>query len=217
MLISHSHKFIFIHIYKIAGTSIAESLSRYTNTSLDNHSKIIRFLRSLGVHRLIPANKINKIRNARHATALDISNSLTPEIFDNYYKFAFVRNPWDWQVSLYHFALEDTSHHQHQLTKSFGNFEKYIEWRVDGNFILQKEFLTNKNGEMIVDFVGRFEQLSDDFEKVCNHLEIENSMLPHRRSSSHKDYRTYYSDKTAGLVENAFKEDIEYFSYEFKP
>lgn len=215
MLISYSHRFIFIHIYKVAGTSIADSLGRYT-TSLDRHSPALRFLRKLGIHRLVPRRSVRKLRAQRHATARAIRNDLPAEVFKGFYKFAFVRNPWDWQVSLYHFALEDASHRQHQLTKSFGSFEKYLEWRVNGHYELQKNFVVDDDGELIVDFVGRYETLARDFAKICDHLGIDSPRLPHRRSSSRGDYRTYYTPKTTALVAEAFRDDIESFGYQFQ-
>lgn len=214
MLISYSHRFIFIHIYKVAGTSIADALERYTAQGLDRRSPVIRFLRSLGVHHLVPRQRLRKVRAQRHATARTIRAELPPEIFRDFYKFAFVRNPWDWQVSLYHFALNDPSHAQHQLTKSFGSFEKYLEWRVNGHYRLQKDFVVDDEGQLIVDFVGRYETLARDFAMICNRLGIDNPPLPHRRSSAHREYRTYYTPRTAALVAEAFKEDIEFFGYE---
>ena len=214
MLISYSHRFIFIHIYKVAGTSIADSLARYTAKGLDRRSPMLRFLRSLGVHHLVPRQKLRRARAQRHATARAIRAELPPEIFDAFYKFAFVRNPWDWQVSLYHFALNDPSHAQHQFTKSFGSFEKYLEWRVNGHYRLQRDFVVDDEGRLIVDFVGRYETLARDFATICERVGIDNPRLPHHRPSAHRDYRTYYTPSTAALVAEAFKEDIEFFGYE---
>jgi hypothetical protein len=214
MLISYSHRFIFIHIYKVAGTSIADALARYTAKGVDRRSPMIRFLRSLGVHHLVPRQRLRNVRAQRHATARAIRAELPPEIFDKFYKFAFVRNPWDWQVSLYYFALEDPSHAQHQLTKSFGSFEKYLEWRVNGHYRLQKDFVVDDAGRLIVDFVGRYETLARDFATICERVGIDHPRLPHHRSSAHRDYRTYYTPRTTALVAEAFQEDIEFFAYE---
>lgn len=216
MLISYSHRFIFVHIYKVAGTSIADSLGRYTAKGVDRHSPAMRFLRTLGVHRLVPRRRLRKTRAQRHSTAREIREHLPAEVFNGFYKFAFVRNPWDWQVSLYHFALDDDSHAQHQLTRSLGSFEKYLEWRVDGHYRLQKDFVVDDDGELIVDFVGRYETLARDFAEICDHLGIDGPRLPHHRSSAHRDYRTYYTPATAALVAEAFREDIEFFGYQFQ-
>lgn len=80
---------------------------------------------------------------------------------------------------------------------------------------LQKEFLTDRDGKLMVDFVGRFENLQEDFRHVCKTIGIECS-LPHVNRSQHVDYRTYYNDKTIQLVYEHFKEDIEMFGYAFE-
>ena len=55
---------------------------------------------------------------------------LPRRVYEDFFKFAFVRNPWDWQVSLYHYMLQRREHFQHDLIKSIENFDDYIEWRV---------------------------------------------------------------------------------------
>src|SRR5690606_20911543 len=66
-----------------------------------------------------------------HITANDFRSQIPKSIFEEYFKFAFVRNPWDWQVSLYEYARQSPTHHEHVLTNSFKNFDDYIEWRVN--------------------------------------------------------------------------------------
>lgn len=210
MLISYSHKFIFIHIYKVAGTSIRDTLRPY---SYDPDVFLpARLLRKLGLHNVVRLRFLEKLDG--HATAQQIKEALPLKIFDEFYKFAFVRNPWDWQVSLYHFALRDTSHHQHELTKSLGSFEKYVEWRVNEDMHLQKDFVVDGNGKLIVDFIGRYESLERDFKKVCQRFGIEYN-LPHLNQTPRKSYTSYYTPETIEVIAKAFKEDIEFFGYEF--
>ena len=138
---------------------------------------------------------------------------MPPEIFNEFFKFAFVRNPWDWQVSLYSFMRQTPSHFQHDLISPM-TFDKYIEWRVTEDRRLQKEFVVDGNGQQIVDFIGRYERLSQDFQHVCNVLELDTT-LPHKNPSSRRDYRIYYSEKSRRLVEEHFKEDLDFFGYTF--
>ena len=124
-----------------------------------------------------------------------------------------MRNPWDWQVSLYHYARQTRKHFQYNLIKNF-TFDEYIEWRVLHDLHLQKSFLTDENGKVLVDFIGKLENIETDFSTVCQKLGIE-MRLPHRNKSKHDSYRKYYTDKTNQLVTEAFAEDIAMFDYEF--
>lgn len=208
MIISHSKKFIFIHIYKVAGTSISDALKKYEALSL-NYFRIYRFL-----SRNYPILFPNKFH--RHITAGELKEKLQPEIFDSYFKFAFVRNPWDWQVSLYYYMLKRKDHHQYNIISQM-NFEEYIQWVVSTDVNLQKDMLFSKKNEQLVDFIGKFENLEDDFMKVCQILGLKDTHLPHvNKSPRHKtSYREYYNEKTKDLVYQAYRNDIELFDYEF--
>jgi hypothetical protein len=208
MIISHSKKFIFVHNYKVAGTSVQGALKKYGNQS---------FLRS-GIPDMImlTLGKYPKIFSSQfdgHITAVELKQKLPKEVFDNYYKFGFVRNPWDWQVSLYTFMLGLESHHQHQLVKSLKDFDEYIEWRVDKDLHLQKDFFYESD-TCLVDFIGKMESLNDDFGVVLNKIGVE-STLPHL-NKSRKDggFMKYYSQKSIDIVSEAFRADIELFGYE---
>ncbi|MCH7663752.1 MAG: hypothetical protein IH859_07775, partial [Chloroflexi bacterium] len=105
--------------------------------------------------------------------------------------------------------------HQHKLVRSFNNFEEYIQWRVEKDVRLKKEFVCDSAGNLIVDFVGRFENIQEAFNSVCNALKLKNIILPHINRSTRRDYESYYNKSTANLVKTAFKEDIDFFGYTY--
>jgi hypothetical protein len=198
MLISDRHRFIFIHVYKTGGTSIRSALKPYR----DLPSLPTRVLARLG---LCP--------HPGHASAREV-RSRYPDRWRDYYTFAFVRNPWAWQVSLYAFMRQEKNHPQGDLARSFDSFRSYLEWRVDGNKRLQSEFVGDGEGQVLVDYIGRVETMQDDFQALCERLGIEAS-LPHKNTSSHRDYRSYYDAYTRDLVAEHFAPDIEHFGYTF--
>jgi len=217
MLISYSHNFIFLHVAKVAGTSIRDALDGYTQ--LPEKFKIKRPPMQID-------GKPNKLytmwENAlSHATAQAVKKELTADVYNSFYKFAFVRNPWDWQVSMYHFILKQTDHVRHDLVKSMSGFDEYIEWVISeknpyprGATKYQKDMLIDKQGNLLVDYIGRYEMLNRDFDHVCQKLKLDTS-LPTLNQSHHRDYRSYYDAKTRRQVATSFCEDIEMFDYTF--
>lgn len=217
MLISYSHRFIFFHIGKTGGMSMREIFQHYAQEpekfKIPRPSQMIE-------------GKPNKMYDVwqtllLHATASDAKEELSTDVFDDFFKFAFVRNPWDLQVSMYHFILREPTSSTYPQVSQLGSFDAFIEWVVEtprpypkGITKLQREMITDENGNLLVDFVGRYEKLHDDFEFLRQKLNITES-LPHLNRSQHSDYRRYYNDYTQNLVTQHFKDDIELFGYRF--
>jgi hypothetical protein len=144
--------------------------------------------------------------------------------WDDYYKFAFVRNPWDRLVSCW----ADKIKTQEKLlgidrklslelsdVSTFGNFVRKVVARInlrecDSHFKLQRRMIPYKR----LDFIGRFENLQEDFEIVYNHIGVPCS-LPHYNKSEHKHYTKYYDDETQAIVADRYSSDTEIFGYEF--
>lgn len=203
MIISHRKQFIFVHVYKVAGTSVKSALRPYADVM---HRKYTprRVLYVLGLLQSI----------GEHASAAQIRATLPANIFDNYFKFAFVRNPWDWQVSLYHYIRSHPLHPQHRRVKALQGFPDYVRWRIDHEPVLQKDFVTDSNGNVLVDYIGRFETLGEDFDAICRRIGVDNP-LPHKNLSKHDSYVDYYDSRTAALVAEYYRPDIELFGYRF--
>ncbi len=206
MIISHSKKFIFVHVFKVAGNNIRTELNKYNHT----RSKKNTFLSFIGLYPSIYSSDFDS-----HITANDIRRRLNPKIFNAYYKFAFVRNPWDWQVSLYHYTKQNKDHFQHNIIKDM-SFDEYLHWRVNYDQRHQKDFVYNERGELLVNFIGKLENLQNDFDLVCTKLKIPKRKLTVKNSSIHKDYRYYYNEELIKLVQEAFAEDIRLFNYSFE-
>lgn len=217
MLISESYNFIFIHIYKNAGTSI-KTVLRPLATSLfqEKVSRVITRYPVLGnLESLIMYfDRFDPVPCQSHAAARQVIAVLGEEIYRSYFSFAIVRNPWDWQVSLYNYMLKNSAHHQHALVKDLGSFEEYIRWRCAEEVRYQRDFIYSDKGDLLVDFVGRFEQLNDDFQKICSRIGIV-ATLPKMNVSSSGSYRDYYNPDTVALVNTTFEPDITTFGYSF--
>ena len=208
MLISYSHRFIFFHLYKVAGTSVTRALDKYESKP----PLIGKAFRRLNMTPLMPFPRWRAFPT--HTDARMAKKLLPEKTFNRFFKFAFVRNPWDWQVSLYHYAMQEKRHPQYELTRTFRDFDEYLHWRVTEDRRLQKDFFTDENGNIVVDFIGKYENLDEDFGHVCKILGLDTE-LPHLNKSDHHDYRSYYSDRTRELIALHFEEDIQLFNYTF--
>lgn len=210
MLINHKHKFIFVHVYKVAGTSVLNALENDTYPSYVPESArpgLTRFLRKFHLSPSFPLRV--------HSKAKEIREKIDPDVYNSYFKFAFVRNPWDWQVSLYEYGRQYPNHPQSKMMRAFKDFDEYIHWRVQNEKTLQKEFVTDNSDQLIVDYVGKFERLREDFASVCDRVGMAVALPEFNRTKSRKRYTDYYTDETRALVGEHFKADIEFFDYSF--
>jgi hypothetical protein len=211
LIISYSHRFIFIHIPRTAGTSIQTALAPYAHCVERHWMNRALELVGIRVNHFAP-HPWKRFRG--HVTAAQLRSHLPSEVFEDLFKFAFVRNPWDLMVSYYHYLLCEPRHHRHQQVRRIESFEAYVEYMVRRNRFPQTRYVTGAKGHLLVDFVGRFESLRADFGYVCRRLGL-TLRLPHVNQSAHRDYRTYYSDRSAELVATHFRRDIERFGYTF--
>lgn len=217
MLISYSHQFIFFHTGKTGGMSMREILQHYAQEP--EKFKIPRPAKTINAQ----PNKMYAVWETLllHAKASDAQQELPAEVFNNFFKFAFVRNPWDLQVSMYHFILREPTSSTYAQVSALGSFDAFIEWVITtpapypkGITKLQHQMITDTNGNLLMDFVGRYENLQQDFTTLREKLAI-TEQLPHLNKSNHRDYHSYYNDHTQRLVAEHFQADIDLFGYSF--
>jgi len=142
-----------------------------------------------------------------HKTALHYQDLFGQHMWENLFSFGFTRNPWDRMVSLYHYQNPDNKIH----------FKDWID-KPQPEYLSRETsaYLCDKNNNKTVKFIGRFESLKQDFNEICQKLQIKDQHLIKKNVSSRdRDYRKYYSNETAEIVRNRFKRDIENFGYKF--
>ncbi|GAB6047276.1 sulfotransferase family 2 domain-containing protein [Methyloparacoccus murrellii] len=217
MLLSLRYNFLFVHIAKTGGTSIRDSLWRY---KWSDPYRLPQFLCSrisaLTGHRI-------GAKFPRHAKLIAAKEMLPREVFEKLFKFAFVRNPWDLQVSSYHHIRRERP----DVITHIDGFEAFLRWKFDPerppqyhadmSVELQSDYLVDLHGNNLIDFTGRYEFLHDDFAEACRRIGIACPALPHARKAKDRqhDYRAYYNDTMAELVARHYRPDIERFGYRF--
>lgn len=216
MLICHRHQFLFVHIAKTAGTSVRSTLNRLRwRDPYFIPQFICSRISGLTGHRI--ACKI-----PRHAKVIAAYEMLPREVFDGLFKFAFVRNPWDLQVSSYHHLKRERP----QLVgdRDFESFLRYkldparpYQYHLDTSIELQSDYLIDLHGKVLVDFIGRFETLGADFITICERIGVKPPVLEHKRQAKDRSgYQKYYTPETADLVARHFAADIAMFGYTFE-
>ena len=192
-MISHDKKFIFTRITKTGSSSIEHVLKKEAGMRGRGHDSA-------------------KQLRAKHK-----------DVFDEYFKFGFVRNPWDKTVSFYFYNNKrnwDRYPFNAKTAPAFNDFIK--DWFVKGS---RRRFhslshspcldwLSDKNG-VIVDYIGRFENLQEDFNVVCNKIGLSPQILPKRNASKHEHYTEYYNQESIDIIGEMYKKDIDYFGYTY--
>ena len=209
--ISYTNNFIFIHVAKNAGSSVNRALMPYARRESCGWWR-----KQLGLFG--PINRLGGLYLQNdfrvHVTAAVVRRCLPREVFARAFKFAFVRNPWDRLVSMYAFLCRTSTHRHHKLVTSMGSFEEYLRWEIGRRRARQHPYITDCCGNLLVDFVGRFENIEADFAKVCQQLSVP-ATLPCANATAHRDYQTYYTPVTRELVAQHLRRDIEMFEYGF--
>ena len=204
-MINHDHKFIFIHVPRTAGHSIHKALN-------------------YNVH---PPYIDDKNREIDHYRASDYKETVSS--YDSFFKFSFVRNPWSKMASEFVFLKHGTAMWRPNPNRmvypkdlDFSTFVRLISNKSfsdythfqKSHFIPQVDYFTI-DGVLDLNFIGRFENLQQDFDIVCDKIGIPRQQLPHKNKSNHKHYTEYYDNETRQIVAEKYARDIEYFGYKF--
>jgi hypothetical protein len=232
MIISHEHKFIFIKTKKTAGTAIEAALSKLCGpadviTPYREESEQERKGLSPQNYRIEHPRKPKRplwrkllgrperyyhqsVGFYEHMPAWRVRAYVGEEVWRGYYKFAFDRNPWDRQVSWYFYKTKSKWRRP--------SFDRFMEDR-------RRAYVTNyeqytMDGALVVDFVGRYESLDADLNKVLKQIGIERPLEVPRTNVNRdregiSDYHKLYTDRTRVIVETWYAPEIALLGYGF--
>jgi hypothetical protein len=235
-MLDHKHKTIFVHVPKAAGQSVEKVFIERNGLTWSDRAPLL--LRendnpAIGPERLA------------HLTAAEYYElgHVSREEFGRLYKFAFVRNPWSRLVSAYVYRDIEYDMTFAQFAEEFLSLSDPMDIHYR-HAMPQIAYLEDASGNMLVDFVGRFENIAEDFRKVTEELGLGPLELPHKNKSTqfgiflrgkksylirkgkqlvksrkeqrHSHYSLYYDAKTLDLATDYYRRDIEAFGYEFE-
>jgi hypothetical protein len=195
--------FVFVHIPKTGGYTIAEALQLAKCRSRSRIKK--NAYQKLPTHARITFghNRYDHLLKNGH-----INRQFDQEAF----KFTFVRNPYDRIVSIWKFYKER------------GHHKKENEWLVDLSFLefigkTKRMWQVNPQvywtDNVHLNFIGRFENFENDLGVLADLMEIELGTIPQLNKTTHNHYSTYYCEHSRKMVESYYKADFEAFGYAY--
>lgn len=209
MIVSHRHRFIFFAVPKTATHTIRQALREHKGPE-DWEQQVLFGTQSL------PIPEIARIQHG-HVSVQQIRPHLDPDIWGSYFKFGFVRNPFDRFISTCFFLNRGNEQFADQADSfmrqalSIPRFRQRVLVRQQ---ILQ---LSDESGEVALDFVGRYETLQQSYDEICERIGIPTTDLARKNPSKHAAYTEYYDDELRGIVGEFYKDDLRVFDYGFPP
>lgn len=206
MIISALHKFIFVAIPKTGTHSVRQALRQHMGPQ--DVEQV-----GLFVQKKLPIPELARFGHG-HLSLRQIRPYIRPEEWGFFFKFAFIRNPFDRFVSYCAF-----------ITRAQGAFERdpraVMRQILDApplNHILfqpQHVFVTDEQGALLTDDVGRVEEMQQSYDAICKRIGIPAAPLERVNASSRKDYREYYDQPLIDGVAKLYARDLELFDYQF--
>lgn len=214
MIISPGRGYIFVHIPKTGGTSLAlalEARAQKDDILIGDTPKAKKRRRRL-------KDMHTKGRLWKHSTLSDVDGLIDLDQIRNSFCFAMVRNPWDRMVSYYHWLKEQSFDHAAvHLAKAtdFSGFLAAPTTRASLRAGQYRNYMIAADGLEYAQLYVRLEAFEADAEALWDRLGFRVE-LPHVNASPREaDYRMYYSDSDAALVSQLCRQDIERFEYSF--
>lgn len=207
MIISHKHRYIFFAIPKTATHAVREALHHY---SADDDWE----QQALFGEQSIPIPEIAEIKHG-HVSVQQLRPALDQELWRGYFRFAFVRNPFDRFISICAFLNRQNPNFQANSLQWMKMALERPAFRARILVTPQSDLLSDARGKLGVKFVGRYETLQTSLDSIFAQLGLPSVQLKVRNSSEHTHYQEYYDDQLRSLVEQLYYADLQNFNYTY--
>lgn len=234
MIISNSRRFVFVHITKAAGTSVTMALEetlQWNDLVLGGTTlgEAIQepYRAQFGLH--------------KHCAARDIRAVVGDAVWDDYFTFSFVRHPYSRAVSLYTFirrTLRQSGYRRYMpwtrdrsqwfwqwpgtkaflATRSFSEFIRHPEFLRAPGAHAQVDWLCDEQGRLMVDFVGKVENIGTDFATVAERIGLDAPKVRTHNKSAVNSWTDYLKDAADyAHLRELYRRDLEMFGYDPEP
>jgi hypothetical protein len=207
MIISHRHRFVFVAVPKTGTHSVRQALREQLGP--DDQEQV-----GLFVNKRLPDAQLAAVGHG-HLGLAQVRPFLGEEAFAGYFKFAFVRNPFDRFVSYCAFMTRESGAFERSPRQVM--YEILFRQRPVGHILFQPQhcLLVDADGKLLADEVGRVEQMQASYDRMCERIGIPSTTLGKVNGSSRGDWRRYYDTPLADGVAALYRRDLELFGYEF--
>ena len=207
MIVSHRHRFIFVAVPKTGTHSVRQALRGHLGP--DDIEQV-----GLFVDKRFPFEDLAAIRHG-HLGLMQVRPHLGEEAFASYFKFAFVRNPFDRFVSYCAFMTREQGFFDRDPRGVMREILFGLRPLQHILFRPQHELLVDDEGSMLADFVGRVEDMQASYDVACDRIGIARQELQQVNNSRRGDYRQYYDPQLIAGVEALYRKDLDMFGYRF--
>ena len=206
MIISSLHKFIFVAIPKTGTHSVRQALRQHMGP---------QDLEQVGlfVKKHFPIPELARLQHG-HLSLMQIRPYLRDEEWQGFFKFAFVRNPFDRFVSYCAFMTRDQGSFERDPK---GVMRHFLAQPPLQHLLFQPQHLliTDAAGNLLADHIGRVEEMQRSYDEICERIGIPTTTLDKVNSSKRADYHQYYDQALIDGVAKLYSRDLELFGYEF--
>lgn len=207
MIISQRHRFVFVAIPKTGTHSVRRALRAHLGPEDIEQVRLF-------VEKAFPIPELARLGHG-HITLAQLRPHMSAEDFASFFKFAFVRNPFDRFVSFCAFMT--------RMNDAFERDPKSVMRHLlftappTQHILFQPQhiFVTSEDGALLTDTIGRVEQMQESYDLVCRCIGIESTPLARSNASKRGDYRDYYDEQLKSGVERLYARDLELFGYRF--
>ncbi|MCP5087991.1 MAG: sulfotransferase family protein [Rhodobacteraceae bacterium] len=214
MIISHGRQFIFVHIPKTGGTSLAVALEA---KAMKDDILIGDTPKAKKRHRRLKDVKTSG-RLWKHSRLTDVYGLVDQAQIERYFVFTLVRNPWDRMVSYYHWLSQQSFDHPAVALAQTLDFSAFLNHRATRVALARDaagSYVRDQARTERCNLFLRLEHLAEDLPQLEAGIGVRLPTLTHENRSGRGDYHAYYSDADATLVGEVFAADIARFGHNF--